>query len=144
MKFLISACILGVPCRYDGKSKPSEQIEELMLRHTLIPICPETAGGLPTPRTPCEIVGAKVISKNGEDRTLQYMNGAKKCLELFKKEGCDGVILKTKSPSCGKGLVYDGSFGGTLTSGDGITAKLFKFYGIKIYTEEDIPLLLNR
>jgi uncharacterized protein YbbK (DUF523 family) len=141
MKLLISACLLGTPCRYDGRSKPAENISKLMLKHTLIPICPEMMGGLSTPRLPCEIRGNKVICQNGEDRTLQYMNGAKKCLEIFKKENCDAVLLKTKSPSCGKGKVYDGSFSKTLTDGDGIAVKLFKFYNIKIYTEDDIENL---
>ena len=138
MKLLISACLLGTPCRYDGRSKPAENISKLMLKHTLIPVCPEMMGGLSTPRLPCEIRGNKVICQNGEDRTLQYMNGAKKCLEIFKKENCDAVLLKTKSPSCGKGEIYDGSFSRSLREGNGVTARLLLEHGIEVITEKEL------
>ncbi len=144
MRLLVSACLLGIPCRYDGKSKPCAQMEELKKHHELFPFCPEEAGGLPTPRLPCELRGERVICQNGEDRTEAYCLGAKKALDFFLLHRCDAALFKSKSPSCGKGLVYDGSFSRTLTKGDGVTARLFLNNKIKVFTEEETDRLIQK
>ncbi len=138
MKILVSACLLGLSCRYDGKTKPVDAIHRLQEQHTLIPFCPECMGGLPTPRSPAEIVGDRVISKEGVDVTAAYHRGAAETLRLVQMLGCDCAILKEKSPSCGHGQVYDGTFSGTLTAGDGITAALLTANGIPVYGESQI------
>lgn len=140
MKILVSACLLGCSCRYDGKSKPCEAVIALADKHILIPVCPEIYGGLSTPRSPSEIVGDRVVNSLGKDVTAEYEKGAKETLKLAKKLGCDKAILKAKSPSCGKGKIYDGTFSGTLKDGSGITAKLLTASGIEVFTENEIPL----
>ena len=117
MKILISACLLGLPCRYDGASKPQLWVEELARRHELIPMCPEQMGGLPTPRNPSEWRGDRVVMRTGEDVTEQYRRGAACALRLYQLLGCKAAVLKERSPSCGCGAVYDGTFTGTLTAG---------------------------
>ena len=140
MRILVSACLLGCACRYDGKSKPHPAVAALCEKHTLIPVCPEIYGGLPTPRPASEIVGDRVLNGTGADVTAAYLHGAKEALRLAKQFGCTVAVLKAKSPSCGKGKVYDGSFTRTLTDGDGVTAALLMKNGIKVYTEEELPL----
>ncbi len=142
MNILISACLLGCACRYDGKSKPHPDVQKLMEKYTLIPICPEIYSGLPTPRPPSEIVGERVINSEGKDVTAEYMRGAKEALRMAEQFGCTAAVLKAKSPSCGRGAVYDGTFSHTLTSGDGITVSLLQKHGIKVYTEDEIEVLL--
>ena len=144
MNILISGCLLGLSCRYDGNSKGLEKeiIEKLMKKHTLIPACPEQLGGLPTPRNPSERVNDKIVMNSGEDVSEQYRNGAEQALALAKLFGCEAAILKERSPSCGSGIIYDGSFSGALTEGDGVTAELFKKNGIAVYGESKIDLLL--
>ena len=132
---LISACLLGVSCRYDGLSKPLDAkiIENLRSRYHLIPICPEIFGGLPTPRIPAEIqADRRVLRKDGKDITDEYKKGAKEALRLAKLFDCKLAILKERSPSCGSGVIYDGSFTGNKINGDGITAELLKKEGIRI------------
>ncbi len=140
---LVSACLLGVCCRYDGESKPCDEVIALRDRFTMIPICPEVDGGLPTPRTPSERVGDKVLMKDGRDVTKNYNDGAAQALEKAQLYGCKAAILKARSPSCGSGLVYDGSFTGTLVEGDGVAAELLKRSGVKVFSEENIPELLQ-
>ena len=140
MKILVSACLLGCACRYDGKSKPCYDVIALMDKHTLIPVCPEIYGGLSTPRSPSEIQGGAVVNKEGKDVTAEYEKGAAEVLALARKFGCKVAILKAKSPSCGKGEVYDGSFSGQLTKGNGITARLLAENGIEVFTENEINL----
>ncbi|MBQ4598920.1 MAG: DUF523 domain-containing protein [Clostridia bacterium] len=142
MNILISACLLGCACRYDGKSKTHPAIEMLRAKHTLIPICPEIYGGLPTPRPPSEIVGDRVQNSAGTDVTDAYRRGAEEALRLAELFGCKVAVLKAKSPSCGKGKVYDGTFSRTLTDGDGVTAALLQKHGIKVYTEDEIAEIL--
>ena len=140
MRILVSACLMGLPCRYDGKSKPCGQVIALAEKHELIPFCPEIYGGLPTPRVPAERVGERVINRAGVDVTENYMSGARQALELAKMFGCKTAILKEKSPSCGSGLIYDGTFSSTLVPGDGVTAELLKANGIAVYGEtEELP-----
>lgn len=143
MKVLISACLLGIPCRYDGKRKKYDNIIKLHSICELIPFCPECYGGLPTPRVPAEISGDKVISENGNDVTSEYIRGAQAALSLCKEMGIRYALLKEKSPSCGKGLIYDGTFSKTLTAGNGITAKLLMENGIKVFGESETEDLLR-
>ena len=142
MKILISACLLGVRCRYDGASKACPGVEELARKHTLIPVCPEQLGGLPTPRPPAERQGELVVTHSGADVTEQYRRGAEETLRLCRLFGCEAAVLKERSPSCGSGQVYDGTFSGTLTAGDGVTAALLKEHGIPVYGEGDLKTLL--
>lgn len=140
---MISACLLGASCRYDGASKPQEWVNKLAQKHTLIPVCPEQLGGLATPRTPAERQGERVVTQTGVDVTAQYRRGAEEALRLYRLLGCEAVVLKERSPSCGKGEVYDGSFTRTLISGDGVTAELFAAEGIPVYGESQIQALLE-
>ena len=137
MRILVSACLLGVCCRYDGQSKACPAMLELLKDHELIPVCPEQLGGLPTPRPPAEIQGSKVINREGVDLTAQYQKGAAETLRLFALLKADLAILKARSPSCGCGQVYDGSFSSVLIPGDGITAQLLKAHHIPVLTEEN-------
>lgn len=142
MNILVSACLLGVACRYDGKSKVNELVTALGDKHTLIPVCAEIFGGLPTPRVPAEIVGDKVINRDGTDVTENYVRGAKEVLRLAKLYGAKTAILKERSPACGSGKIYDGSFTGTLISGDGICTRLLKENGIKVIGESEIDTII--
>ena len=135
---LVSACLLGQSCRYDGKSKPCERVIALKDTYNLIPICPEVMGGLPTPRTPSEICGELVLMKDGRNVTENYNRGAQKALEIARENACTVAILKEKSPSCGSGLIHNGLFDGGLIEGDGITAKLLKSQGIRVLGESEI------
>ena len=141
MKIMVSACLLGCSCRYDGQSKADERVLCLKERHTLIPVCPEQLGGLSTPRLPAEIRGEKVIRRDGADVTKEYTRGACEALGLYELLSCDAAILKARSPSCGKACIYDGTFSGTLTDGNGITAALFAGKGIPVFTEDETNLL---
>ena len=111
-------------------------------RHTLVPVCPEQLGGLPTPRPPAERRGGRVVTQSG-DVTEQYLRGAEETLKLCKLLGCEAAVLKERSPSCGRGQVYDGTFSGTLTAGDGVTAELLAAHGILVYGESQIEKLLK-
>lgn len=139
----ISACLLGQKCRYDGASKTYNKVSELKEKYNLIPICPEVLGGLSIPRVPSEIVGDKVINKDGFDNTMYFVNGAQKALDICIKNNCKIAILKESSPSCGVNLIYDGSFSGKKVKGMGISSRQLKAFGIKIYTEDDIDKLLE-
>lgn len=136
--YLVSACLAGFPCRWDGKTMPDEKIVELIKKGEAIPICPEQLGGLTTPREPSEISGYKVLSKIGTDVTLNFTKGAETALQIAKKYGCKKAILKAKSPSCGKGKVYDGTFSGKMIDGNGMTAELLIKNGIEVLTENEI------
>lgn len=135
---LVSACLLGTPCRYDGRSKPCESVQALKERFEIIPVCPEVLGGLPTPRLPCELKNGKVIRKDGEDMTAFYEKGAQITLELAKKHHAHIAILKEKSPSCSPHKHYDGSFSGVLVEGPGMTARLLSENGILVLGENEI------
>jgi uncharacterized protein YbbK (DUF523 family) len=135
---LISACLAGYPCRWDGQAKENARIVELVRQGRAIPVCPEQLGGLGTPRKPSEIREGRVFSSDGQDVTAQFEGGARAVLAIARKYGCAEAILKANSPSCGCGRVYDGSFSGALVDGDGIAARLLKEAGIKVSTEDDI------
>lgn len=140
-KILVSACLLGISCRYDGRSVPNEQVIALSEKYALIPICPEIYGGLSTPRTPSERVGERVLMKDGRDVTENYARGAEATVRLAELSGAKYAILKAKSPSCGKGRIYDGTFTGRLVDGDGVTAENLTRVGIKVLTEDELDLL---
>ena len=141
---LISACLLGCACRYDGRSKPHPLAQELARRGLAVPVCPEQLGGLPTPREPSERQGCAVVMKSGTDVTAQYRRGAEQTLHLARLYGCKAAVLKERSPSCGSGRIYDGTFSDRLTSGDGVTAALLKENGIAVYGESEIEALLSQ
>lgn len=133
MKILVSRCLLGEKCRYDGKLVPDESVIALGKEHRLVPVCPEMLGGLPCPRTPCERqADGSVLSKDGMDHTESYRSGAREALRVCLEEGCELAVLKARSPSCGKGLIYDGTFTGTLKEGNGVTAELLMQNGIPV------------
>ena len=139
---LVSACLLGIGCRYDGKHKADPEVLKLKERYNLIPVCPEIFGGLPTPRIPSERIGDKVMMKDGHDVTENYQKGAEEALELCRIYNIKTAILKERSPSCGKGFVYDGTFTGVLTERDGVTAELLLSAGIRVIGESEINILL--
>lgn len=134
---LVSACLLGTPCRYDGVGKADARVLALAKSRRLIPVCPEQLGGLPTPRPPAERDGARIRANDGADVTAAFQRGAQETLRLLKLFGCKTAILKARSPSCGFGRIYDGTFSGTLVSGDGLTAALLRQNGVAVFTEED-------
>jgi uncharacterized protein YbbK (DUF523 family) len=132
MKILVSACLMGFACRYDGSASENGAVAALMNAHTLIPFCPEIYGGLPTPREPAEIRAGRVFTRSGADVTPAYEKGAAEALRLCKLLGCGCAILQDRSPSCGYGLIHDGGFTGALTEGDGLAAKLLKENGFRV------------
>lgn len=138
---VVSGCLLGFDCRYKGDNCANEKILELAKKHTLLYICPEQMGGLATPRDPAEQSGGRVVTKNGADVTEQYERGARAALRLALLNHADAAILKSRSPSCGSGIVYDGTFTGTRVPGDGVCARLFKENGIPVYTEDELDKL---
>ena len=139
---LVSACLLGIGCRYDGKHKANDEVLKLREKYNLIPFCPEIFGGLPTPRIPSERIGDRVMMKDGTDVTENYKRGASEALELCRIYGVRTAILKERSPSCGKGEIYDGSFTGALTERDGVTAELLINNGVRVLGESEINILL--
>lgn len=143
MRLLISACLLGCCCRYDGASKPHPLAEILAQRHTLVPVCPEQLGGLPTPRPPAERQGDRVVSQEGQDVTEQYRRGAEEALRLCRLMRCEAAVLKERSPSCGCGTIYDGTFSKTLCPGDGVAADLLTSAGIAVYGESQLEKFMK-
>ena len=140
---LVSRCLTGEPCRYDGASCPFPGIDMLAGRFRLVPVCPECDGGLPVPRPAGERRGDRVVTKDGDDLTAFYQRGAVIALQRAKESGATLALLKSRSPSCGVGRIHDGTFSGGMTDGDGVTAQLLKENGIKVYTENDLAQLLK-
>lgn len=136
-KFIVSACLVGVPCRYDGTACAVLELKELVARGAGIALCPEELGGLSTPRWPAEICAGRVINSAGEDVTAEFQRGAKEVLALAQKQGITQAVLKERSPSCGLGLIYDGTFTRTLTPGSGVTAELLRCNGVEVMGESD-------
>lgn len=142
MNILISACLMGVGCRYNGERTELERLGELMEKHTLIPVCPEVFGGMPTPREPSEIRDGRVYARSGRDVTGFFERGAEEALRLARLYRCTCAVLKERSPSCGRGRIYDGTFTGRLVSGDGVLAARFAAAGIAVIGESEIETLL--
>lgn len=150
-QLLVSACLAGAKCSYRAKAKTIPAIKKMIEDLDAVAFCPEIAGGLPVPRENCEILGgdgwdvlrgrARVISSRGKDVTDHYINGAKKVCKSAKKLGIQEAILKSKSPACGYGLIYDGSFAGCLRRGDGVLAAMLMENGIKVNTEKSYKTL---
>ena len=141
-KILISACLVGDNCKYNGGNNLNPQLEALLEKYELIPFCPEVEGGLTTPRNPSEIKGPRVVMDNDKDVTREFEWGARKALMLCLYLKIKIAVLKEYSPSCGTHQVHDGSFSNKLVDGMGVTAKLLKENGIKVYSEEQISELL--
>ena len=144
MNILVSHCLLGEPCRYDGASRLDRQVLELhRAGHNLIPVCPEVLGGLDTPSAPAELQpDGRVVNEDGEDVTAAYRAGAEAALKIARETGCTLAVLKARSPSCGCGEVYDGTFTHTLKGGWGVAARLLMEAGITVMDEEDLPAWL--
>jgi len=150
--YLVSACLLGVACRFDGQSCPVPELNDVVTKGLAVPICPEVAGGLPTPRLPAEIEKAaagldggavlegrtRVVRSDGVDVTPQFIKGAEAALALALRLGIGRAILKADSPSCGVGRIHEGRFKGRLVPGNGVTAALLKGNGIQVITEADL------
>lgn len=139
---LISACLLGVHCRYDGGGLRLPQAEALRDAFYLVPVCCEVLGGMTTPRLPSELRDGRVWSRDGRDVTDQFRRGAAEILELARFFGCRKALLKERSPSCGFGTIYDGSFSGGLTQGSGVLAQLLHENGFAIWGESQVEALL--
>ncbi|MGA4838556.1 DUF523 domain-containing protein [Streptomyces sp. G45] len=139
---LVSACLRGVPCRFDGRAKAAAEVDAVLAGRAVVPFCPEAAGGLPTPRRPAELVGgdghdvldgtARVVDDTGRDVTAAFVDGAHRALAKARATGCAEAVLMPRSPSCGCGAVYDGSFSGELVPGDGVTAALLERNGVAV------------
>ncbi|MBS6613151.1 MAG: DUF523 domain-containing protein [Anaerotruncus sp.] len=142
LRLAVSACLLGENCKYNGGNNKNDAVIALEKDFKIVPVCPECFGGLKIPRVPNEIVSGRAISKNGEDFTEEYIKGAEKALYVAEESGACFAVLKERSPSCGKGMIYDGSFSGTLVPGNGITAELFMKTGISVFGESEIDKLL--
>ncbi|MBU5626589.1 DUF523 domain-containing protein [Oscillibacter sp. MSJ-2] len=139
---LVSACLIGRCCRYDGTGKELPELLRLGERCRLVPVCPECLGGLPTPRPPAERQGNRVVNREGEDVTEAYRRGAEQALRIALEHRCTAAVLKERSPSCGAGRIYDGTFRHILTAGDGVTAELLRKNGITVVGESQIHTLL--
>lgn len=145
---MVSACLAGRACRFDGTANPDDEVARLVAQRRAILVCPEEDGGLGTPRPPAEIVGgdghdvldgkARVVTKTGRDVTNEYVQGAELALAAAREAGATTAILKSRSPSCGRGCIYDGSFSRTRTTGDGVTAALLQRAGINVLTDEEV------
>jgi uncharacterized protein YbbK (DUF523 family) len=148
-KILVSRCLLGHRVRYDGgASGPFDQLQQWLAEGRVVPLCPEVAGGLPTPRAAAEIPGgqgaqvldgdAAVITTDGEDVTVQFLSGAHQALDLVREHGIRIAVLKANSPSCGNLLTYDGTFSGVKVGGEGVTAALLKRHGVRVFNELEL------
>lgn len=135
-RYVVSACLAGTPCRYDGRSNLRPEIAALVESGEAVPVCPEVLGGLPTPRTPSERQGERVVSAKGDDVTGAFSAGAEAALYIAEECGCSAAVLKARSPSCGCGRIYDGTFTHTLIDGDGLFAALLRKKGFQLFTEE--------
>jgi uncharacterized protein YbbK (DUF523 family) len=145
---IISACLAGVLCRYNGEDFPVPELSSFIDTNETIKVCPEMLGGLSAPRSPCEIQksesGTSVFGKDGNDYTEEFFLGAQKVLEICRENNIKTAILKVRSPSCGCGKIYDGTFSGNLIDGNGVCAELLLKNGISVYTEENWHLCLAR
>jgi uncharacterized protein YbbK (DUF523 family) len=153
-KILVSSCLIGKKCSYDGNYRENKLVEEFISGRGVIDVCPEMLAGLPSPRPRCEIKNgdgkdvlkgkAKVINEKGEDVTSFFLEGAKQTLNIVWKHNIKYAILKARSPSCGSKKIYDGSFTGKLKNGDGVTAAMLKLNGVIVYDEEELEKIVKR
>ena len=143
MRILVSACLMGVGCRYDGKSNQLPQLEQLMKQHTCIPVCPEMLGGLPSPRKPVEWRDGHAVTRDGDDWTAEFRLGVARAMALIGDRPIDLAILQSRSPTCGVKQVYDGTFSGRLCDGDGVCGALLQQHGIKVLGESRVQELLE-
>ena len=141
---LISACLTGVNCKYDGGNNalPEDALRALSEKYRLVPVCPEMLGGLPAPRIPCERLDGRVVNREGEDVTAAFARGAEEALRLAREAGCRKALLKAKSPSCGSGEIYDGSFSHRVIPGDGVAAEALRTAGLALFDETTLSELL--
>jgi uncharacterized protein YbbK (DUF523 family) len=152
--YLVSACLLGIPCAYDGRGRPVKVLQTLAAQGLVLPVCPEVLGGLPIPRTTAEIAGgdgddvlngqARVVTVEGEDVTAAYVQGAERTLATAKRRGIATAILKQRSPSCGSKWIYDGTHEGVLKEGRGVTTALLQRHSVVVWSEDDLPRVLKR
>ncbi len=142
-KIIVSACLLGENCKYNGTNNKNQDVINLADKFELIPVCPECFGGLPTPRTPCEIKDGRVFSKDGRDLTDAYKEGAEQTLYIARENNCPAAVLKERSPSCGFGKVYDGTFTSSLCNGNGIAAQMLYDNSVAIFGENNLKKLLE-
>lgn len=149
-KILVSRCLLGQPVRYDGGAHgPFDLLQRWQAEGRVVALCPEVAGGLPTPRAPAEIAGGQgarvldgqlaVLTVDGEDVTAAFVEGAEQALKLVRQHGIRLALLKARSPSCGNRENYDGSFSGTKVAGEGVTAAALRRAGVQVFSEEELP-----
>ena len=143
-KLLISACLAGENCKYSGGNNfiGETALASLGDKYELVSVCPEVMGGLSVPRCPCERIGARVMNERGEDVTAQFKAGAELTADICERQGVKKALLKEKSPSCGSGRIYDGTFSHTVIAGDGVTAECLRALGIALYGESEIEKLL--
>ena len=138
MKILVSACLLGIACRYDGNAKRNTALTEILQGHEIVPFCPEIYGGLPTPREPAEIRGSAVLTRSGRDVTAEYQKGADEAVKIAQTLGCDCAVLQDRSPSCGVGKIHNGAFDGGIIDGNGITVRALQSANIPTYSASEI------
>ena len=137
--FVVSACLAGERCRYDGGDNTCALVVRLVEEGKAVPACPEVLGGLETPRSPCERVGDRVVNRDGQDVTDFFERGADLAMEFARKNGCTAAIIKSRSPSCGFDRIYDGSFSHTFCPGDGVWAEKLRAAGFELFSEESLP-----
>jgi len=142
MKIMVSACLLGENCKYNGGNNRSPELLHLLSGHEVVPVCPEVLGGLPTPRAPAEIVNGVVINREGVSVDDAFRLGAKKAIEMARQEKPDLIILQSRSPSCGVKEIYDGTFSGKLIPGYGVFAEMALQAGFRVIDAEDVPEII--
>lgn len=145
MKYAISACLMGKNCKYSGGNNAQQEIIDFMKDKSYILVCPEVRGGLPTPRTSCEIVDGRILNSDGEDKSEEFLKGAREELKKLFENNVDLVILQPRSPSCGVGQIYDGSFQGRLMKGNGVFAQMCIDNGLTVVnSNEFLEINLNK
>lgn len=137
--YVVSGCLAGLPCRYDGGTRPCEAVRRLVDAGRAVTACPETLADLPVPRPPSEQRNGRVVSREGKDLTEDFERGACRAMDIVRRHGCTAAILKARSPACGCGRIYDGTFSGTLCDGDGVWTRKLREAGLTLYTEENLP-----
>lgn len=138
-RYIVSACLAGERCRYDGGDNTCPEVARLVREGHAVAVCPEMLGGLETPRSPCERSGGRVLNREGRDVTAFFERGAALALERARENGCTAAIIKSRSPSCGFDRIYDGSFSHVLCSGDGVWAERLRAAGLELFSEESLP-----